>query len=635
MMSLRALSVMAALLLTASWALAADVFVEDFNGAYPFTGDMIEEDWERAFFNGTWWIEEDEVTSPPKAQLFATYVGDTCRFCVSAIWYHGQHLFYIRDFAPDIDAANPWSLTCNVFGHNDTKRPDHFVQYWSCQFDIQDFSNALSKEYGQVYWTSENDRTWEQITFNTAGSTSGDDLVSLILVPGWGYAVPVVDSSFVVFDDVWLTYTPDNGDVSPPGQVIGLAADRGDGQIELTWQNPSDADFAGTLIRVRTGHFPVSKRDGDLVVNLPGSPGAEESFVHQPTDNGTSYYYAAYTYDDRTSGPNPDASYANYSQAATVAVLAPPTPTVDADIGLVESLGWDVVNHGDAASPNFDDSVPPTAWDTTTPTPSGDNRSAEINTVGLAVNRKWRESSDLSSTSGVSMFLVWKPREGMSCGPAGVWGSSAYTVFEARTASVKLNINADAAVSWPPGNLEEALPVPEGLAEIGLNDAVDPPGGLGTQFDTFTIETEKWQRWWFQVDASRNFKLYDLNDVVPGEGPHLLASGQLGVYTTTDSRITIGDGSGTAGIDSDFLVDEVYVLDSFRDVSAVQFPYGADFDGDGDVDLDDYDTYLVPCYTGPGGQTSQQCERCDLDEDNDVDLIDFATFQCSFTGSGS
>ncbi|NIM48386.1 MAG: hypothetical protein GTO22_03865, partial [Gemmatimonadales bacterium] len=118
-----------------------------------------------------------------------------------------------------------------------------------------------------MYWTSENDRTWEQITFNTAGSTSGDDLVSLILVPGWGYAVPVVDSSFVVFDDVWLTYTPDNGDVSPPGQVIGLAADRGDGQIELTWQNPSDADFAGTLIRVRTGHFPVSKRDGDLVVN--------------------------------------------------------------------------------------------------------------------------------------------------------------------------------------------------------------------------------------------------------------------------------------------------------------------------------------------------------------------------------
>jgi len=56
-----------------------------------------------------------------------------------------------------------------------------------------------------------------------------------------------------------------------------------------------------------------------------------------------------------------------------------------------------------------------------------------------------------------------------------------------------------------------------------------------------------------------------------------------------------------------------------------------DFDYDGDVDLDDYTTYLAPCYTGPSGQVSAGCGACDLDGDADVDLIDFATFQCNFT----
>jgi len=62
-------------------------------------------------------------------------------------------------------------------------------------------------------------------------------------------------------------------------------------------------------------------------------------------------------------------------------------------------------------------------------------------------------------------------------------------------------------------------------------------------------------------------------------------------------------------------------------------PAPGDFDEDGDVDLDDYETWLVPCYTGPGGQASQGCEACDLDGDADVDLIDFASFQAVFTGN--
>ncbi len=60
-------------------------------------------------------------------------------------------------------------------------------------------------------------------------------------------------------------------------------------------------------------------------------------------------------------------------------------------------------------------------------------------------------------------------------------------------------------------------------------------------------------------------------------------------------------------------------------------PAAGDFDLDGDVDLDDYDTYFAPCYMGPGSQVTQECQKCDLDDDHDVDLLDFATFQYSFT----
>ncbi len=59
----------------------------------------------------------------------------------------------------------------------------------------------------------------------------------------------------------------------------------------------------------------------------------------------------------------------------------------------------------------------------------------------------------------------------------------------------------------------------------------------------------------------------------------------------------------------------------------------ADFDNDGDVDLADYETYFVPCYSGPTTAPGEGCEICDVDRDDDVDLVDFATFQQSYTGS--
>ncbi|MHC4697156.1 MAG: IPTL-CTERM sorting domain-containing protein [Planctomycetota bacterium] len=58
-----------------------------------------------------------------------------------------------------------------------------------------------------------------------------------------------------------------------------------------------------------------------------------------------------------------------------------------------------------------------------------------------------------------------------------------------------------------------------------------------------------------------------------------------------------------------------------------------DFDGDGDVDLDDFDMFVV-CFAGPGGRPEPGCEHCDLDDDGDVDCTDWGLFQQAWTEAG-
>ena len=58
-----------------------------------------------------------------------------------------------------------------------------------------------------------------------------------------------------------------------------------------------------------------------------------------------------------------------------------------------------------------------------------------------------------------------------------------------------------------------------------------------------------------------------------------------------------------------------------------------DADGDGDVDLNDLDTF-INCYTGPNnGPVAPGCTVSDSDNDGDVDLKDYRDFQMAFTGS--
>ncbi|MFH1745530.1 MAG: hypothetical protein ABIG44_00650 [Planctomycetota bacterium] len=60
--------------------------------------------------------------------------------------------------------------------------------------------------------------------------------------------------------------------------------------------------------------------------------------------------------------------------------------------------------------------------------------------------------------------------------------------------------------------------------------------------------------------------------------------------------------------------------------------YPGDIDGDGDVDIDDFNIF-AGCLSGPDVPVESACEPADLDGDEDVDLPDFALFQAAFAGT--
>ena len=87
-------------------------------------------------------------------------------------------------------------------------------------------------------------------------------------------------------------------DTTPPGPVTSFAATAGTEQVALSWHNPSDADFTGTMIRYKiTGH-PTSPTDGTLVIDKSGAPSGSDSYVHPGRVGGTTCYYSAFAHDD-------------------------------------------------------------------------------------------------------------------------------------------------------------------------------------------------------------------------------------------------------------------------------------------------------------------------------------------------
>jgi len=83
-----------------------------------------------------------------------------------------------------------------------------------------------------------------------------------------------------------------NSDHTPPANVINLAVVASDQKISLSWQNPTDSDFFGVMIRRSTTGFPATPAAGDLIYQ-----GSNVSKEDTGLTNGVLYYYSVFAFD--------------------------------------------------------------------------------------------------------------------------------------------------------------------------------------------------------------------------------------------------------------------------------------------------------------------------------------------------
>lgn len=101
-------------------------------------------------------------------------------------------------------------------------------------------------------------------------------------------------------------------DSTPSSNVSEMSALVSAGQISLTWSDPfNDKDWKGTKLVRKTGSYPASPTDGAIVYN-----GTASAFTDTSVSGGTTYYYAAFAYDDSHNYSDGTASGAKTSALA-------------------------------------------------------------------------------------------------------------------------------------------------------------------------------------------------------------------------------------------------------------------------------------------------------------------------------
>jgi hypothetical protein len=98
-----------------------------------------------------------------------------------------------------------------------------------------------------------------------------------------------------------------------PAPVTGfVATPQGDQDIALSWTNPEDITFAGTLIRYSTITYPLYYDEGSYLADRLATPGSDDAVGHSGVTSGTTYYYAAFAHDE----------FGHYSQPSLVSAVA-------------------------------------------------------------------------------------------------------------------------------------------------------------------------------------------------------------------------------------------------------------------------------------------------------------------------
>jgi hypothetical protein len=111
----------------------------------------------------------------------------------------------------------------------------------------------------------------------------------------------------------------------PPACAHDASIIPGDGQLLVTWENPVDGDWTGTLVVRRDDRFPVGPADGVVIFD-----GVGDQVLDRGLNNNQTYYYGLFSHDEL-----PNYCLGVTAQGAPVAGAPPPVSScTDTDGGL-------------------------------------------------------------------------------------------------------------------------------------------------------------------------------------------------------------------------------------------------------------------------------------------------------------
>lgn len=95
----------------------------------------------------------------------------------------------------------------------------------------------------------------------------------------------------------WVEIETGSGGGVPPNPISALVISPGNGQLKLTWTDPSDSAWAGTKVVRKAGSYPTNPKDGTVIVDSKTRNAYKSSpFVDSGLTNGVTYYYHVFPY---------------------------------------------------------------------------------------------------------------------------------------------------------------------------------------------------------------------------------------------------------------------------------------------------------------------------------------------------
>ncbi|MBI5222317.1 MAG: fibronectin type III domain-containing protein, partial [Candidatus Magasanikbacteria bacterium] len=146
---------------------------------------------------------------------------------------------------------------------------------------ISNIKIEVGADYINVSWQTDEPAS-SQITISQPGEASGTSydwtMIKDHFMKGWGltsnttyfYTIGSQDQSGNLAQNETVKFTT-LSDKIPPANVSNFKAVGGDLKIDLSWHNPSDADFQGVMLVRNSSHYPANIEDGDEVFLIKGT----------------------------------------------------------------------------------------------------------------------------------------------------------------------------------------------------------------------------------------------------------------------------------------------------------------------------------------------------------------------------